>query len=259
MRAGRIGLCLSVALAGLVLAGPSVAAVGCAEGDGAWVTRACYDVTQPGRPAYGHDVLGGTPEWDTLRVELGPRGRAALGETAISMVVPESQIIEDIAPRVAQVDGAGAPEVVIVISDRSRGARLAVLELSSRRLISTPPIGTRNRWLAPVGIADLDGDGAVELAYVDRPHLARVLRVWRYQDGGLEQIAAVEGVTNHRIGESRISGGLRDCGNGPEMVLASADWTRVVTATLAGGQLVLRDLGLPATGAGFAAAMECGG
>jgi hypothetical protein len=46
-------------------------------------------------------------------------------------------------------------------------------------LASTPWIGQRFRWLAPVAAADLDGDGAMELAYVDRPHLARTLRVWR--------------------------------------------------------------------------------
>lgn len=36
------------------------------------------------------------------------------------------------------------------------------------------------------------------------------------------------GLTNHRIGEDVISGGLRDCGQGPELVLASSDWTRLM-------------------------------
>jgi hypothetical protein len=48
-----------------------------------------------------------------------------------------------------------------------------------RLLAATPHIGSANRWLAPIGAADLDGDGRVEIAYVDRPHLARTLRIWR--------------------------------------------------------------------------------
>ena len=78
-----------------------------------------------------------------------------------------------------------------------------------RLVAATPNIGQRNRWLAPVAAADLDGDGATEIAYVDRPHLARRLRIWRFEGGSLTEIAALPGLTNHRIGEAFITGGLR--------------------------------------------------
>jgi hypothetical protein len=88
----------------------------------------------------------------------------------------------------------------------------------ARTSVSSPPrrIGQRNRWLAPIGAADLDGDGRVEIAYVDRPHLARTLRVWRSRPGGtLTEIATATGLTNHRIGEAFITGGIRDARRGP--------------------------------------------
>jgi hypothetical protein len=47
------------------------------------------------------------------------------------------------------------------------------------------------------------------------------------------------GLTNHRIGEAVISGGVRDCGQGPELILASKDWTRLMQVR--GGQVT--DLG----------------
>jgi len=59
-----------------------------------------------------------------------------------------------------------------------------------------------------VGAADLDGDGFVEVAFIDRPHLAKVLRVWRYVDGDFAEVAVMDGVTNHRIGEPDIAGGI---------------------------------------------------
>ncbi len=44
----------------------------------------------------------------------------------------------------------------------------------------------------------------------------------------LAETLRLPGLTNHRIGEAFISGGLRDCGAGAELVLASADWSRVM-------------------------------
>jgi hypothetical protein len=186
---------------------------------------------------YSHGVLGDEAEYDTLVVRLSD-GREMSARWAQDIV------FEDLSPRVVDVDGDGAPEVVVVESHESRGARLAVWGLvdgALTQMAATPHIGTRFRWLAPVAVADLDGDGLVELAYVDRPHLAKVLRVWRYgPDGGLAEVASLDGVTNHRIGWDYIAGGLRDCGPGPEMVLAEADWANVVAVTFDGARLTQR-------------------
>jgi hypothetical protein len=105
-----------------------------------------------------------------------------------------------------------------------------------------------------IGVADLDGDGLVELAYIDCPHLARLLRVWRFQDGTLVEVAQAEGLTNHRLGDPAISGGLRDCGAGPEMITADARWSRLVASRLVGGRIESRFV---AEGVDFAAALDC--
>lgn len=189
---------------------------------------------------YPHGVLGDDIEYDTLVVRLSD-GRE------ISARWAQDIVFEDLAPRVVDVDGDGAPEVVVVESHETQGARLAIWGIRDgalAQIAATPHIGTRFRWLAPVAVADLDGDGRVELAYVDRPHLAKVLRVWRYgADGALTQVASAEGLTNHRIGWDYIAGGLRNCGQGPEMVLADAGWANVVAVRLADGALTQQVLG----------------
>ena len=189
---------------------------------------------------YPHGVLGDDIEYDTLVVRLSD-GRE------ISARWAQDIVFEDLSPRVVDVDGDGAPEVVVVESHETQGARLAIWGIRDgalAQIAATPHIGTRFRWLAPVAVADLDGDGRVELAYVDRPHLAKVLRVWRYRaDGDLTQVASAEGLTNHRIGWDYIAGGLRNCGQGPEMVLADAGWTDVVAVRLADGALTQQVLG----------------
>ncbi|KIN71736.1 FG-GAP repeat domain-containing protein [Sulfitobacter guttiformis] len=216
-------------------------------GDDGTIVSARY--TEP-TTRYAHGILGDAIEHGALELELaGAASRRVLR-------LPMTRVFEDTEPRVVDVDGDGRAEVVVVEAHQDQGARLAIYNASGL-VAATPYIGTRNRWLAPVAVADMDGDGAVEIAYVDRPHLAKILRVWRYENGQLAEIAALEGVTNHRIGERDIAGGLRDCGAGPEMIVASADWQRLMAVSLTAGTLVAHDIGPHNDRASFAAALAC--
>ncbi|MGB3409029.1 MAG: VCBS repeat-containing protein, partial [Jannaschia sp.] len=159
------------------------------------------------------------------------------------------------------VDGDGRAEIVAVRSSLTAGAQLVVYaEAPDGRsldlLVATPYIGMRHRWLAPAAIADLDGDGRVEIAYIDRPHLTKTLRLWRYADGKLGEIGSLAGVTNHKIGETFISGGIRRCDGLPEIILASADWTRLLAVRFDGTRFETADLG-PWSGAAAERALVC--
>ena len=203
---------------------------------------------------YGHGVLGGLKDAKALTIHVSRPGDPRITCPA-EATLPPGAVFEDIAPRLADLDGDGLPEVIAVRSTVNDGARLEIYDRRARLLAATPPIGTRNRWLAVLGAADLDGDGFMEIAYVDRPHLAKTLRIWRYRDGSLTQIASLRGLTNHRIGEEFITGGLRDCGSGPEIILASADWRQVV-ALRHDDEWQSRALGAFSAGA-VAAALSC--
>lgn len=175
--------------------------------------------------AYDHAILGDDIEYSGMSVTHSG------GQSFLVGFSEGGRVFEDIAPRLWDVTGDGAPEIVVIETDPAVGAQLAVYGLRRGRIekiAATPHIGQTHRWLAPVGAADLDGDGRIELAYVDRPHLAKILRIWRIEGGRLRQVAAIEGFTNHRIGWSEIPGGVRDCGQGPEMIVADADWRNVV-------------------------------
>ena len=216
---------------------------------------------------YGHGILGDAVEWGGL--EVTTQGGAAdtgltlrgLRKSTWLIELPQHQVFEDFAPRLWDLTGDGLPEVVVVQTHVDFGARLLVVGNADGRKPSvigqTPYIGQTHRWLAPIGAADLDGDGLIEVAYVDRPHLAKVLTVWRFVDGALEPVATTPGLTNHRIGETDIAGGIRDCGQGPEMITANADWTRIESTVLRDGSLVSRDIGAHVDRATFAAAMRC--
>lgn len=231
----------------------------CVSGDGHQIRKVCLE-EQPGTPAYGHEVLGETPEWDALTVFWGPTGRQKQnGAKGSSTFLQPDHIFEDTHPRLIDLDSDGFDEIVVVQTSFGQGARLVVLgTMNGLELVTqTPYIGRTHRWLAPLGAADLDGDGTIELAYVDRPHLAKTLRVWRYENRRLIHVADQPGLTNHRIGEDYISGGIRTCAGQPEIITASADWTRLIASTLNNGRITTRDISAHTGPASFKAALFC--
>lgn len=206
---------------------------------------------------YDHGILGDGIEWGALRLVVDQCLDCETRQVREYLIrLPEIRVFEDVAPRLVDLDQDGFPYVMVVESDASQGARLALYS-EAGLVAATPFIGQRNRWLAPLGAADLDGDGTMEVAYVDRPHLAKTLRIWRWTGAALEELAAFPGVTNHRIGERDIAGGIRDCGDQPEMVLARADWSRLVGLRFDGKDFAQRDLGPHRDRGSFAQAMQC--
>lgn len=206
---------------------------------------------------YGHNVLGDAAEWGALRLTVD-KCLDCEARQIVTVVIrlPETRVFEDVAPRLIDLDHDDIPEVVVVESDLSQGARLAVYN-EVGLITATPFIGQPYRWLAPLGAADLDGDGAIELAYIDRPHLAKILRIWRYQNRALQEIAQAPGLTNHRIGETTISGGIRDCGAGPEIITADAGWRQVMATRFAGGKLTTTPINAFAGLESLSAALNC--
>lgn len=211
---------------------------------------------------YAHGVLGDAIEWGALEITLDISATTGskvdlVKKTEIrTFLVELDHVFEDVAPRLADVDGDGNTEVIVVETDVNVGAALAIYGPNGK-ITETPHIGTRNRWLAPLGAADLDGDGVTELAYVDRPHLAKTLRIWRYADGALTEVGSLPGLTNHRIGEADIAGGIRDCGEGPEMVLATGNWSDLIAVRWGRDGFDRRNIGDDTTRPAFARAMAC--
>lgn len=73
----------------------------------------------------------------------------------------------------------------------------------------------------------------------------------------LREIARFPGLTNHRIGQTDIAGGIRDCGQGPDIITANADWSRIIATRLRAGRLQQTDIGRHDGADSFAMALRC--
>lgn len=168
---------------------------------------------------YPHNVLGDICGWGTLEITRADG-------TVRRIVLPTERVFEDIAPRLWDATGDGRPEVVVVEADADRGARL-VVQGAQGLIAASDFIGTRFRWLAPLGV--VPGQG---IAWVETPHLGRTLRLGRIEGERIKVQASLPGVTAHRIGDETISGGVRPCDGA--IVALTPDWARVLRIVPAG-------------------------
>lgn len=206
--------------------------------------------------AYGHGAVEGG-EYAGLKITYD--------DATQNTIRFQGAVFEDTAPRLFDFDEDGTPEVVAVLSGFNVGAMVQVFDFDgewARPVGQTAAIGRRHRWLAIAGIADFDGDGFADIAYVDRPHLAKTLRIVSVDLKGGEAkftpIGSVEGVTNHALGAPEIEGGVRLCaGEPPVIITANANWSQVVETVWNGRMFETSDVGPYRNADSFAPFLSC--
>jgi hypothetical protein len=149
---------------------------------------------------YGHFALGRPHEYARLTATTDA-GRS------LALDLPQDEVFEDLEPRLVSLAPGEPKEILAIVSRRDSGSRLVLIRLSGGRLeldAESPAIGTPRRWLNPVGVADLDGDGRAEIAAVATPHIGGTLKVYRRIGNKLVETAALEGFSNHVLGTSDL-------------------------------------------------------
>jgi hypothetical protein len=149
---------------------------------------------------YDHGILGDKVEAGSLVIETR--------DGKFHMVrLTDDAVFEDLEPRLADLNGDGRDEIVLVKSYLQRGSSLAII--AERRgkyeiVAETPPLGAPHRWLNPAGIADFNGDGKTDIALVRQPHVVGELELWTWSGGALRKSATLADTANHIAGSRTL-------------------------------------------------------
>ena len=202
----------------------------------AWLTR-------PTR-RYAHAILGDPIEAGGLAVTLADKRQ-------LEVLVDENSVFEDRMARLVDLDGDGKKEIVVIRSYLDLGAAIAIYAAKGAQIVElaqSEPIGQTNRWLNPAAAADFDGDGNVELAWVETPHIGGTLKVARLVGTGskrqLKIIDQLYGFSNHKIGarELMLSVTFDWDGDGiNDIILPDASRKIIRVVSMASGKLKIID------------------
>ena len=153
---------------------------------------------------YPHRALGSPTHAGSAHALVRTRSGAW---QAVELRLPLNRVYEDRVPRIVDLDRDGSEELILVEADLLRGAALVVLGID--HTAAGPTLverarssfaGSAFRWLNPVGVADFDADGQLDLAMVRTPHIGGELQLLHYRPPTLVPYAHALDVSNHRMG-----------------------------------------------------------
>lgn len=202
----------------------------------AWLTRP--------NERYDHAILGDGFEAGGLAVKTAKGIR-------LEFLLDKTQVFEDRMARLVDLDGDGVPEIVAIQTSLEKGASVAVFGVRGdkiERLAKTPYIGLSHRWLNIAAVADFDGDGKVELAWVQTPHIGGILKVARFEGKGdkrqLKTLDEIAGFSNHIIGSRELLQSVTFDWDGdglPDIILPGAARRTLQVVSMKGGKLEVID------------------
>ncbi|MFZ2100294.1 MAG: hypothetical protein WAU86_07000 [Oricola sp.] len=175
---------------------------------------------------YAHGVLGDAIEGGSLVVVTGKGGKH-------EFVLPENQVFEDITPRIRDLDGDGANEVVAIRSSLTGGSAVAIYGLRDGELAelgASSENGAPNRWLNVAAIV-VEATGKATVYAVRTPHIGGQLFSLSYSSGAVTESATLAtDVSNHVIGSRELglaAAGDLDGSGKLELVIPSQDRTKL--------------------------------
>ncbi|MBM3357448.1 MAG: VCBS repeat-containing protein [Betaproteobacteria bacterium] len=150
---------------------------------------------------YAHAVLGDDLEAGELRVQT--REGATL-----TARLPVECVFEDLVPRLMDLDGDGRDEIVVVESCQASGAMISIWGVDAGRLMRKAAggaIGTPHRWLNPIGFGNFTGDGTLDIAVVQTPHIGGIVKIYRLRGSGLTLLAERGQYSTHALGSTELA------------------------------------------------------
>lgn len=135
---------------------------------------------------YTHGILGDA-------IEAGGLIAQTRGGKRYKLILPKSEVFEDRAPRLVDLDNNGSVEVITIRSSLTKGASVTIYGLVGNALVqkaTTGFYGRKNRWLNIAGISNFLGQKKKQIAFVQTPHIGGILFIYRFSKQNFVKVDA---------------------------------------------------------------------
>ncbi|MCB9135283.1 MAG: hypothetical protein H6636_07640 [Anaerolineales bacterium] len=184
---------------------------------------------------YPHGVLGDAIEAASLSlVQTTPTFQLLW-----TAPMPDSKVIEGLAPIWADLDGNGIREILVTVSDDTTGAQILLFNENGERIAAGPPIGRGFRWRHQIAVAPFDPSGKMLLADVLTPHLEPLVEFSEWIGDRLEVLTQLDAYTSHEIGTRNLDKALAGDFDGDgvaELVLPNLTFDQLAFIQYADGE-----------------------
>lgn len=138
------------------------------------------------------------------------------------LTLPEGAYFADHAPRCWDFNADGAPDPATVV--RSQEGKLALVAYVRGEALFEIGHSRDVTKLSPVAVRPLGPDAKVDIAYIRSDQQSADLIVTRIREGSERDRYVENGFADPTGIDHRVTDFVRDCGDGPELVLPSTNW-----------------------------------
>lgn len=118
--------------------------------------------------------------------------------------MPDSRVVEGLAPIWADLDGNGIREILVTTSNDESGAQVLVFNENGERIAAGPAIGRGFQWRHQLAVAPFDPAGKWLFADVLTPHTEAIVEFSEWVGDRLEVLTLLEDFTSHAIGSRNL-------------------------------------------------------
>jgi thiamine phosphate synthase YjbQ (UPF0047 family) len=151
---------------------------------------------------YKHGILGDDLEASSVTIVQLSDQPAVISKFS----VPVDWVIESILPIWSDWDGDGEREIVLTLSNSTKGSKLVLYDENGNVLAESSPIGKGFRWRHALAIESFGEDGQRLLVEVQTPHIGGIVGFysWDKEKKLLKTEATLPGYSTHDIGSRNM-------------------------------------------------------